>query len=112
MELYINLRIIQRESFNQLVTVETLELYINQLTMLPASFGQVVVFGGLESMHHPAGPADGVLWPARGICRPWGFPNQLTMPPESFGQLVDLQTLELYRDPLPALPGFFGQLVT
>jgi hypothetical protein len=67
--------------------LQDLNLYSNQLSELPESFGQLA---GLQILYL--------------------YGNQLSELPESFGQLASLQTLYLSDNQLSELPASFGQL--
>ncbi len=74
-------------SFGNLTQLRRLQLYDNQLTSLPESFGNLSQLKAL-SLHQ----------------------NQLTSLPDSFGNLSQLKALSLHQNQLTSLPDSFGNL--
>ncbi|MFX0064536.1 MAG: leucine-rich repeat domain-containing protein [Candidatus Hermodarchaeota archaeon] len=121
------------ESFGNLVNLQELWLYGNQLNTLPESFGQLknlkdLYLGGnqLQSLPQSFGNLNNLNFLdlsdnqlcdlPEAICRLTNLQtlnlsgNHLTSLPETFGQLQNLKELFLRENQLHSLPESFGQL--
>jgi len=98
------------ESIGQLVNLQTLDLYGNQLTALPKTMGQLTNLQTLNLGINQLKALPEWFRKLKNLKTLDIAKNQLSLLPESFGELKSLQTLDLVNNQLTWFPESFGQL--
>ena len=98
------------ESFGQLRNLQTLSLAFNQLTNLPESFGQLQNLKFLSLRNNQLTSLSESIGQLQNLNTLYISDNKLIKLPESFNQMRNLETLDLLDNQLTGLPESFGQL--